>query len=171
MKVYVGTYAKYSSGSIGGQWVDLTDFSDKEEFIDHCKEIHSDENDPELMFQDHEVPNLLESLIEESFIDPKLWDLIDYFERERIDIEDEHDLVSLWNEHCDGDDYIMNWESVEDLIESLSGMDAFNLGAYSTINWSDEFFRFDGYGNLESTCNPLGWIDEGILLDKLLELV
>jgi antirestriction protein len=53
-KVYVGTYGKYNNGSIAGEWVDLTDFKDKDSFIAHCLSIHSNEEDAELMFQDFE---------------------------------------------------------------------------------------------------------------------
>lgn len=52
MKIYVGTYAKYNNGSIAGAWLDLSDYNDAEQFIDACKELHNDEIDPELMFQD-----------------------------------------------------------------------------------------------------------------------
>jgi antirestriction protein len=52
MKIYVGTYAKYNNGSIAGAWLDLDDYNDAEDFIDACKELHKDEIDPELMFQD-----------------------------------------------------------------------------------------------------------------------
>ena len=31
--VYVGTYAKYNNGSLSGAWLDLSDYSDKEEFL------------------------------------------------------------------------------------------------------------------------------------------
>ena len=33
-KVYVGTYAKYNNGSLSGAWLDLSDYSDKEEFYE-----------------------------------------------------------------------------------------------------------------------------------------
>jgi antirestriction protein len=52
MKIYVGTYAKYNNGSIAGAWLDLSDYNDAEQFIEVCKELHKDEIDPELMFQD-----------------------------------------------------------------------------------------------------------------------
>lgn len=53
-RIYVGTYAKYTAGSIEGKWLDLEDYSDAEEFMQACKELHSDEEDPEFMFQDYE---------------------------------------------------------------------------------------------------------------------
>ena len=33
-KVYVGTYHKYNSGSIQGEWLDLTDFANKDDFLE-----------------------------------------------------------------------------------------------------------------------------------------
>jgi antirestriction protein len=52
MKIYVGTYAKYNNGSIAGAWLTLSDYNDAEQFIDACYNLHNDEIDPELMFQD-----------------------------------------------------------------------------------------------------------------------
>ncbi len=52
--VYCGTYGKYNDGDLTGQWIDLTTFSDFYEFKDYCYALHSDEADPELMFQDYE---------------------------------------------------------------------------------------------------------------------
>ncbi len=54
MQIYVGTYAKYNSGSIAGEWLDIADYSDKEEFLAACAELHMGETDPEFMFQDME---------------------------------------------------------------------------------------------------------------------
>ena len=58
--VYCGTYRKYNEGSIFGAWLDISKFSDYDEFIDVCRQLHADEEDPELMFQDYEgFPSLL----------------------------------------------------------------------------------------------------------------
>jgi len=53
-RLYVGTYAKYNSGSLQGAWLNLEDYPDREAFLATCAELHSDEHDPELMFQDYE---------------------------------------------------------------------------------------------------------------------
>jgi antirestriction protein len=53
-RLYVGTYAKYNNGSINGAWIDLEDHGDKVSFLAACAELHKDESDPELMFQDFE---------------------------------------------------------------------------------------------------------------------
>ncbi|MCO5748756.1 antirestriction protein ArdA, partial [Citrobacter freundii] len=69
--VYVGTYHKYNCGSLTGKWFDLTDFDEKEDFLDACHALHANEHDPELMFQDWEgIPSQFAS---ESSVD---WDFI-----------------------------------------------------------------------------------------------
>ena len=51
VRVYVGTYAKYNNGSIKGAWLDLDDYDDISDFISACRNLHSDEYDPEFMIQ------------------------------------------------------------------------------------------------------------------------
>lgn len=72
--VYVGTYGKYNGGSLKGKWMNLDDYADKEEFLKAAFELHKDEEDPELMYQDYE--NFPEKYYSESGIDEKLWDWI-----------------------------------------------------------------------------------------------
>jgi len=74
-RIYVGTYAKYAAGSIKGEWLDLEDYTRKDEFITACLELHADEDDPELMFQDHEgVPSCF---ITKCSIDEGFWDYME----------------------------------------------------------------------------------------------
>ncbi|TDE13206.1 MULTISPECIES: antirestriction protein ArdA [Dyadobacter] len=59
-RIYVGTYAKYNDGSLFGKWMDLSDYIDLKDFYQACLELHQDEKDPELMFQDWEyIPDFL----------------------------------------------------------------------------------------------------------------
>lgn len=74
-RIYVGTYAKYNEGSIFGKWMDLSDYSGREEFYDACRELHSDEEDPELMFQDWE--NIPSALIGESWLAENIFGIIE----------------------------------------------------------------------------------------------
>ena len=71
--VYVGTYGKYNNGSLFGAWLDLSDYADKEEFYEACRELHKDEEDAEFMFQDWE--NVPEGLIGESWISENFFTL------------------------------------------------------------------------------------------------
>jgi len=117
--VHVGTYNKYNNGSIKGAWVDLTKFSDHDSFIDHCKELHSDEIDPEFMYQDFE--NFPKEFYSESSIDPELWDFLnlDDDDKELLnayheagfdgDIEDARDAFAGQFD----DDYSFAWDMLE----------------------------------------------------------
>ena len=75
VKIYCGTYGKYNDGNLFGEWIDLTDM-DKEEFYEACFELHQNEVDPELMFQDYESNSeALKSMIDEGGIDKDFWTL------------------------------------------------------------------------------------------------
>ncbi len=78
--IYVGTYAKYNNGSIAGAWVNIEGM-DKDDFYDRCAELHSDETDPEYMFQDYE--GFPEAYYGESGMDDKLWDWLELDEDDR----------------------------------------------------------------------------------------
>ena len=72
--VYCGTYHKYNSGSLFGQWLDLTCFASYEDFCEVCRFLHRDEADPELMFQDFE--NFPDAWYSESGFDEDTFNLI-----------------------------------------------------------------------------------------------
>lgn len=72
IQVYVGTYAKYNNGSIQGKWLDLSAYNDETEFLEACAALHSDESDPEFMFQDYE--GFPSEFYSESGLSADLWD-------------------------------------------------------------------------------------------------
>lgn len=80
-KVYVGTYHKYNTGSLKGKWVELDDFNCRNDFYEYCEELHSDERDPELMFQDYEAP--VRGIISETHIPERMWELLKLDEHEQ----------------------------------------------------------------------------------------
>lgn len=93
-KIYVGTYGKYNAGSIFGKWLDLSDYSDKDEFNEACRELHKDEEDAEYMYQDWE--NMPESLIGESWLSEKFFKLRDAVE----DMDDtRQEAFFVWCNH------------------------------------------------------------------------
>lgn len=103
MRVYCGTYHKYNSGSIAGQWLEVDDYEDKDEFLAACNELHKDEADPELMFQDHEY--IPAKYISESSIAAELWtDYVPLSEQER-------EIVAIYFDEID--DYISAEEALE----------------------------------------------------------
>lgn len=93
-RVYVGTYAKYSNGNLSGKWLNLEDFADKADFLAKCAEIHADESDPELMFQDHE--GIPEGMISESNIEESVWEWL------AMD-DDDRELLAVYCENFDAD--------------------------------------------------------------------
>jgi antirestriction protein len=91
-RIYVGTYAKYNAGSIAGKWLDLEDYADKDAFLEACRELHKDESDPELMFQDFE--GFPRSLYSESSINEAIWEWLELDEGDR-------ELLAVYQEHID----------------------------------------------------------------------
>lgn len=169
--LYVGTYAKYNSGSIAGQWLKLSDYSDAEEFLAACYELHKDEEDPELMFQDFEgFPRSLygESMSQDEI--QKIYDLIEVLEKVENFTDD--DWINAHNQYCQNngysDDEIYSFD--EDFFETFFSnkpMEAARATAFGSVNWSDDWIKFDGYGNLESINK---WsIDSHIDKDEILK--
>lgn len=169
VKVYVGTYAKYNNGNISGKWVDLCDYSDLEDFLDECRDIHDDEDDPEFMFQDTDCHNVFSDFISESSIDESIFDVIDKLHD--YDLDDDGDIIALFNEACDDlsyhDDRIYSMDELDEVLEGMSKEDVFRLGCYSDINWSDDYFVFNGYGNIETISDVSNHVDWSIINEYL----
>ena len=111
--LYCGTYGKYNSGNLGGMWVHPYTFDSYEDFINFCKAIHADEEDPELMFQDGE--NIPDSLCSESMGEEGFNNLLEYCE-----LCDEYNVSAV-------DDFL-EWYSPED----LDRMDDSYMGVYDS---------------------------------------
>lgn len=91
-RVYVGTYAKYNSGSIAGKWLDLENYADHDDFMAACAKLHADEDDPEFMFQDYK--GFPRGFYGESYIDPDLWEWLDLDDHDR-------ELLAVYQDHVD----------------------------------------------------------------------
>lgn len=83
--IYVGTYAKYNNGSIFGAWLDLTKYTDANDFLNACADLHKDETDPEFMFQDFE--NFPKSLYSESGNINAIYEYIDFIDDTYLSVE------------------------------------------------------------------------------------
>lgn len=79
-RLYVGTYAKYNSGSLDGAWVSL-EGHDKESFYEECRTLHKDEAEPEFMFQDFD--GFPREFYGESGCEDGLWDWLSLDENDR----------------------------------------------------------------------------------------
>jgi len=117
-KIYVGTYKKYNDGSLFGAWADLTKFKSKKEFLEYCYELHSDEKDPELMFQDFEC--FPDQFYSESYIHDDLWDWME-LDKKQIEIIDAFTYLFCTNfnetmENCE-DAYMGHYNSFREFSE------------------------------------------------------
>jgi antirestriction protein len=119
--LYVGTYAKYSNGSISGKWMYLDHYADAEQFLDACKELHADEPDAELMFQDFQgFPKYFynESMTIGQMED--LYDFIHYCDDNNKDAAHEYvDNFGGWDKYDFENVYLGEWETEEDFAEHL----------------------------------------------------
>lgn len=110
-RIYVGTYAKYNNSSIFGKWLDLSDYSDKDEFYDACRQLHYNEPDAEFMFQDWE--NIPSALIGESWLSDNIFTVIEAVSALN---ENEQDAFSLWLDHGSHD---IDTDDIDDLLDSF----------------------------------------------------
>ena len=147
-RVYVGTYKKYSEGNIAGEWLDLDDYYDAEDFYEAAKELHKDEEDPELMYQDSEgVPDWA---ISESYINPKYWE---FMELTKGWDTDQQEAFSIFCDYYYGDamDKTDMGEAVEAFEERYQGRhDSVKDYAYQLI---------DDIGGPENVSNPEFYFD------------
>ena len=132
--VYVGTYAKYNEGSLCGLWVDLPSFDDYDEFINFCKAIHADEEDPELMAQDYECF-------------PRQW------YNEGFMSEEDFDHIKEYTEMCDKHSV----EAVDDYMELHDDLDNFEEAYCGEWDSEEDFARHivDECYDLERTMGNL----------------
>jgi len=182
-RIFLTDYASYNNGTQFefGHWVDLNDFNDAEELNDYIVNhfAECDETSPlpcgskreETMITDFE--GFPEEFYSESGCD---WDKI--FKYIEIDFENlsDSEKICLWNEYCSEnnfDDTIHTFDDdfFETFFSGANPMETFRLGCFSRISWSDEYIKFNGYGNLESMneYEAVNSIDEAVLIDWLIE--
>ncbi len=164
IQIYVGTYAKYNNGSISGEWIDVTDLTE-EEFLDQCKELHSDEEDPEFMFQDTDIDlEVLRKYVKESYISSEFWNLkemlsgLDENEQEAFEAylsngmeADLDDFRDAYMGHVDA--YDVETAFAEQLMEETGELQSipehlryyFDFEAYGRDLFISDFFQVDGY--------------------------
>lgn len=115
MRIYVGTYAKYNSGSIYGAWLDLDQYADHGEFLEACSRLHADEEDPEFMYQDWE--GIPASMVGESWLSEAVWDIMG-----EPDLEAVRAYLSIfgaWDADDFQDRYRGHFQSWQDMAEEL----------------------------------------------------
>lgn len=151
-KLYCGTYTKYNNGSIAGKWLDLTEYETTEDFFEACAKLHSDEDDPEFMFQDFEC--FPEGLYSESLSSVDLEPILEYAQLD----EDDRELVDDFMKATGEDFGTYTIEQIRDSVEmeidhSVHMRTAEQLGYYWAENGGIEipehvqfYFDYEAYG-------------------------
>ena len=148
--VYCGTYHKYNCGSLYGMWIDLTQFTDAEEFFDVCNQLHDDEDDPELMFQDFQ--GFPEDFYGESMGVDEVQKILDYIllddnEKEMIEdyievkggkIKDFEDILS------DAKDNFGRYGSFSDFSDQIAE-EQIGCNCGSCADWVRNYFDYNKY--------------------------
>ena len=138
-RIYIGTYRQYSNGSTFGDWFDLCDYADAEEFGEAIQEYHKKEfemfGECEYMAQDYEY--IPAHLVNDGYISNCVFEILQELEEDKIefffkwcelqgvridDKSDGHDLVNQFN-----DVYIGHFEYIADVIEWAEEQEAQNL--------------------------------------------
>ena len=82
-------------------------------------------------------------------------------------ILDNYDLDTLVSccSYLDGDNAIYPMDDFDDALCGLGPWEIVRAAHYGEFNPAESYFRFNVYGNLESTDNPVrdGWVDTGDL--------
>ena len=85
------------------------------------------------------------------------------------DIIDNYNLDELVNccAYLDGDEAICSMDDFDELLGGREPWDIVRAAYFGEFCPTDSYFRFNVYGNLESTDNPLreGWIDVDTLAE------
>lgn len=154
-KVYVGTYAKYAAGSLHGEWLTLSAYASKEEFLEACQAVHEDEPDAEFMFQSIEGPTF--GMIEEDDIDGEIFNILSQLD------DDELAMFQAYRKNVsDGtfsaaqDAYAGTYESdiefAEELADELGFINKDAGWPYTCIDWAMaarelmwDYFEQDGH--------------------------
>lgn len=148
-QIYVGTYQKYNEGSIFGKWLKLSDYSNYGELLYAMKELHQDEQDPEFMLQDLEIPELLEKmgLVSEYGISSKIYEVMEAIGGCSMDLEILEAYADCFGFYSDRiedliekaqESYQGKYDSDEDFTEELlteTGSIPKDLPSYVYIDW------------------------------------
>lgn len=154
--LYIGTYGKYAAGSIDGAWVDMTEFDNADEFFDYCKELHSNEENPEFMAQDFE--NMPKNLYSEAIDNENIEQIIEYAHL----TDEEKEIIKAFDD-CrgyNGEDikgileecYYCSYNSEEDFIDNQTEE---YISAYTTANTRDAVEAMSRYFNREQFARDL----------------
>lgn len=121
-KLFVTTYFEYNNGGSKGDWINLC-FEDKDTFLDKCKALFPNENDPEFMFTTYE--NIPTVLYNESFVSEALFDWVAWYDDNYID----NDKVQAFTDWLD-----MNPSEAPEMSEAIEKFESEYRGQFKDLN-------------------------------------
>ena len=140
-KIFLTDLTEYVNGTLKGEWIDLSKVSDTQEALELANIPIEHEffiTDYEACFKINEYDNI-DNLIEKA-------NLVEEF-------TDELDMLEYILDNYSDREY-HNLLVFEDLDEMLEGCDPLTIASmvfFGNIqNFGDDYFRFNGYGNIES---------------------
>ena len=82
-------------------------------------------------------------------------------------------IVGIHNEYCDAnndpDARIYCMDELDEILDGKTPTQILMMMHFGNFNPMDEYFRFDGYGNLESTDFPENWIYLDDIVDYIID--
>jgi len=93
---------------------------------------------------------------------------------ERFESMEDYDKIFLWTDYCysiNCEDYsIYGMDDFDEIMENIKPWDISRMVFYGDFNPTHKFFKFNGYGNLESSDYLDDWITvDDDFVDFLLE--
>ena len=140
-RVYVSTFAKYASGSLRGEWIEL-EGHDADTFEEAARALHADESDPELLLQDFE--GFPKEFYNESGLATGLWEWLELSEDDQELLALYHDAVGAGTLREAQDAFAGNAESGADFAQRSaeeSGAIPTNLPSWIVIDWDSTWKR------------------------------
>ena len=159
LNVFLSDLGKYTEGELTGDWYALDTYEGREDFLSALKEIQT-EGSGEFFISDYESDFI--SVSEHPNINT-LIEVGEIFEDNPLMLEDMISEVVL--EHDDELAHLLYtpMELLNDELEHLEPIEILNKMHFGEFNPTHDYFKFDGYMNLESISE---WEYEKILEDE-----
>ena len=94
--------------------------------------------------------------------------VIDY-----LDSVADDELITMHNQYCQNisseDEVFTNDEEFFEMFFSADVVKAVRAISYGEYNYSDEYVKFNGYANLETTDSPGEWVDTTELAEYIMD--
>lgn len=71
-------------------------------------------------------------------------------------------LIAIWDEYCNYcryDDYVYSMDEIDEVLREMPASEILRASFYGDINPNDDYFKFNGRGNLASTNTLSDWVD------------